>query len=279
MTTIILTTIGIILAAAAALMIMFYGGDRFNSDTARAEAQTLMNAGANVRSASNVYYASKGRLPADPTILVSSKGLTSMPQVSGIGSASTQWRDYGETGGRPKKAYVVSGVDDNVCRYVNKSLISADREQILSKPEGVAGCYSENGSNVYYMMLNDAAPENVTLGSCDNPTAGTTDVALDSQVCYLKQAMVQAANLSQGITQDRTVLSDLHPQLAMGPVSYVLVRPNGGTFGNGRHLVFYLNEGTWEFSPFCRRWNATNRPTGSSVCDDWYASHIVLLLS
>lgn len=278
MTTIVLTTIGIILAAATALMIMFYGGERFNTDTAKAHAQTLMNAGANVRSASGVYYATKGELPLDPAALVAAKGLTAMPTVTGIGNPEIQWRDYGEMGGDSKKAYVVSGVRDEVCRYVNQKLISENRDQILSKPEGVTGCYAENGSNVYYIMLSDVAPENVALTSCDNPPEDDSDVAIDAKICFIKKAMTQAAVLAQGVTEDETILSNNYPYLAKGAVSYVMVKPNGGRFGSGPYITFYLKDGHWEYTRFCQRWNATQKPMGAGRCDDWYFSHIVLHL-
>jgi len=278
MTTIILTTIGIILASAATLMMMFYGGERFNAGQARAQADTLMNAGANVRGASGVYYATKGSLPRDPDTLISATAIKSMPNVNGIGIPDSGWRDYGAIGDRPKKAYVVTGVNDQVCKNVNKHIIGVQREEILTKPEGISGCYSENGDNVYYAMLSDAAPANAQLSSCDNPPRDDTDVAIDAQICNIKKSMNMVRALAQAGVQDEIYLSDANPQLARGVVSSVLYKPFGGKFGSTAYITFYLTDGHWEFTRFCQRWNATQKPLGVSNCDDWYFSHIVMHL-
>ena len=55
MTTIILTLIGVLLAATATLMIMFYGGDVFGAGRVAADASTLANAGTNLLMASQLH--------------------------------------------------------------------------------------------------------------------------------------------------------------------------------------------------------------------------------
>lgn len=279
MTTIMLTAIGIILAAAGALMTIYYGGARFNSDTAKANAQTLMNAGANVRAASGVYYASKGALPTTPEKLIAESAVQSMPMVEGIGQPGATWRDFAAAGEPTKKAYVVSGVKDDVCRYVNQGLISASREQILTKPEGITGCYAESGTNVYYAMLGDAAPENAALTSCDNPPEDQSDIAIDAQICSLKQSLGQIALVatSTGATDDFD-LTAANPRMATGAVAGILYKPGGGKFGRGPYVTFYLKYGYWEHSRFCQRWALTQKPLGVENCNDWYFSHIVIHL-
>lgn len=66
MTTIILTIIGILLAASAALMVIFYGGDAFNSGNVGAQANTVINAGTNVVSGVVMYQAHTGKFPDFP---------------------------------------------------------------------------------------------------------------------------------------------------------------------------------------------------------------------
>lgn len=279
MTTIMLTTIGIILAGATALMTVYYGGANFESHTAKAQAQTLMNAGANVRTASGVYYATKGQLPDSPAKLVATAAVQSMPAVDGIGDPGLGWRDFAAVGEPTKKAYVVRNVRDDVCRYVNKELISASRPPILSKPEGVTGCYAESGVNVYYAMLSDAAPENVGLSSCDNPPLDQSDVAIDAQICSLKQSLALIGNIArQTGANDDYDLTAANPQMVTGVVSGILYKPGGGKFGRGPYVTFYLREGNWEFSKFCQRWKATQKPPGVENCNDWYFSHIVIHL-
>lgn len=60
MTTIILTIIGILIAAASALMVAYYGGDAFSGGDIRARAAMFQNAGLNVVSAVRLYRAETG---------------------------------------------------------------------------------------------------------------------------------------------------------------------------------------------------------------------------
>lgn len=159
MTTLIIVTIGILLAAAAALMMTFYGGDAFYQGDAKAQATTLMNAGNNVRTASNAYMVRNGRLPVTPAVLVQSQALNDMPSMNGAGVPEQRFRDFRVDNTRPKKAFVVGGVREDTCKLINYHVIgNASGKKVLGAPEGLSGCYAAGGQNLYYAMLSDAAP-------------------------------------------------------------------------------------------------------------------------
>lgn len=115
MTTIILTIIGVLLAAAATLMIVFYGGNVFGVGRVAADASTLSNAGTNVLMASSLYRADHSSFPAGPTsadILAEFTGTylnrdPELPEGFSAQYSSTQ--------------YTVSGISDEVCDRVNEN--------------------------------------------------------------------------------------------------------------------------------------------------------------
>lgn len=84
MTTIILTLVGILLAAAAALMVTWYGGDAYDHGTTRAEAATSLNAVMQIADAVRLKQASDGLVyPANGMQgLVDQGYLASIPQVT-----------------------------------------------------------------------------------------------------------------------------------------------------------------------------------------------------
>ena len=63
MTTIILVSIGVLIAAAAALFIVFYGGDAFSVGEKKAEAARLVSEGQQISNATTLFYHQVGRLP------------------------------------------------------------------------------------------------------------------------------------------------------------------------------------------------------------------------
>lgn len=65
MTTVFLVTIGIILAAAAALMVVFYGGEAFYSSRIDAEASRLTVEGSQVERAVTSFEIQEGRRPGN----------------------------------------------------------------------------------------------------------------------------------------------------------------------------------------------------------------------
>lgn len=89
MTTVILTIIGILLASAATLMVVFYGGSAFTSSASQAEAARLVVEGDQIAKAIDSYTMQEGRLPGDnaglssnavASDLMSKKFLSSMPK-------------------------------------------------------------------------------------------------------------------------------------------------------------------------------------------------------
>ena len=153
-----ITIIGVMLAAGTALMVTFYGGDGFFSGTDKAKADTLLNAGSNMRSAANLYYETKGALPKSPADLVGTTAMQSLPSLAGAGTASNSWRDFADAGEAIiRKAYVVNGISEAVCRYVNVNTLARGVRSIPSAPTGVIGCFKEAGANVFFTMINAAA--------------------------------------------------------------------------------------------------------------------------
>lgn len=65
MTTIILVSIGVLIAAAAALMTFFYGGDVFSSGSDKAEAARLVNEGVMIQSAVQAFRVQEQRMPGN----------------------------------------------------------------------------------------------------------------------------------------------------------------------------------------------------------------------
>lgn len=63
MTTIVLVTIGIILAAVSAMMVYWYGGDAFDQGRIQAEAARLLTEGSQIERAVGLYRAQEGRTP------------------------------------------------------------------------------------------------------------------------------------------------------------------------------------------------------------------------
>lgn len=65
MTTIILTIIGILLAAVTAFMMFFYGGDSFTGSTDKSEASRLVGEGVQIQAAMQLYKAKLDKMPGD----------------------------------------------------------------------------------------------------------------------------------------------------------------------------------------------------------------------
>lgn len=135
MTTIVLTTIGIILAAAAALMVVWYGGDAFDNSRVEAEAARLITEGAQIERAEGLYRAQEGRRAyvANPTnplqALIDRRYLVKSPL-----GANGNWKvDYEN---RMIRADIGAADDTralNVCRAARKA-------QDLPQPSQVFRC-------------------------------------------------------------------------------------------------------------------------------------------
>lgn len=63
MTTIILVAIGVLIAAVAAIMMIFYGGDAFSDSKQRADAARLVQESAQVEYAFDLYTRQEGQMP------------------------------------------------------------------------------------------------------------------------------------------------------------------------------------------------------------------------
>lgn len=135
MTTIILTILGILIAAASALMIVYYGGDMYGSGTVGAEANGVMNAGANVVAAIDQYRINERADPADVDALVAS-GYFKPDGVPG---------DMALTRGTPGR-FTISGIADDVCARINETLGRSASD--ASAGLGPSGC--QNGT--YYTI-------------------------------------------------------------------------------------------------------------------------------
>lgn len=154
MTTTILATIGIVLAAAAALMTMFYGGGMYGDGVVTAKADTVAEAGKNVVAGYNTYELRNGSPPSDPEDLVSGTGggiLTGMPSVGGVGDVEPHWVGL-DRGRGLERAFAVRDVPDDVCGRINHVLAGSDA--VPSTPDRDVGCFKgDNGVAVYYAFV------------------------------------------------------------------------------------------------------------------------------
>lgn len=80
MTTIILTIVGILLAAAAALMVLWFGGESFNTGAERAVASTQFENMQQIAHAYMMYEAEHGIGPEHIGVLVNDRYLASVPE-------------------------------------------------------------------------------------------------------------------------------------------------------------------------------------------------------
>lgn len=126
MTGIILVIVGIVLAAAAALFVVFYGGDAYNAGNARAAASTLVNMGDNVRHAADLYRMQEDGDAPDVGTLVSGKYLAQAPDPGSLGRPSATWRAMRPAGVGTVDAYVIDGIDERVCREINRQTGNVD---------------------------------------------------------------------------------------------------------------------------------------------------------
>lgn len=116
MTTIILTIIGVLLAAIAALMVIFYGGDAFNSGTISARANNYINVGANFSAAVQLFKADGGNVGA----------LRSLNDLRG-GSPETDYLKVfpsfdGATVVVDGGSFTIEGVNPRICSQINRNL-------------------------------------------------------------------------------------------------------------------------------------------------------------
>jgi hypothetical protein len=122
LTTIILTLVGILLAAAAALMILFYGGQTYDKGVLGAAASTLQNAGTNVLVASQMFRSGEGRAAASMSELAASrKYLAEVPKVNATSRANDATA-MSFDGSQFLVALGDTDMDREICARVNRNL-------------------------------------------------------------------------------------------------------------------------------------------------------------
>lgn len=165
MTTIILVSLGILLAAVSALMVVFYGGDAFEAGSMNARASELMNAGMNVLAANDLQRAETGVIGSSIPDLVATKHLDVRPQLAGATSVDA-WRLAATGTGDDATLYVATGLDADLCR----NMLKRQGSDLVPHPyvTGRMGCYSPTqGSYAFYTVLERAAgrPQGIIAGS------------------------------------------------------------------------------------------------------------------
>lgn len=139
MTKIILVVIGVLLAAVAALMTIFYGGDVYTKYSVEAEAARLVNESAQIENAVEIFYVEKGRLPGqgeqdqnvDPIqSLIDSKYLSEAPK--GNDDLTGDWSiDYTEGHIHSTIGTIDSPAAMDVCHAARRQLNFPNPENVL----------------------------------------------------------------------------------------------------------------------------------------------------
>jgi len=148
-TTVILVMIGILIAAAAAAMVVWFGGDAFGRTGDAVRASQLLNAGQNVLSAYQIYIAQNGTEPTSYADLTATRQyLADRPTIpSDLGTVQDQWQSMSGSG----DSFAVTGVPQVVCQRVNRAL--RDDEGIPTTVQKAMGCMEHGGTNVFYVRL------------------------------------------------------------------------------------------------------------------------------
>lgn len=157
MTTIILVAIGVVIAAAAALMMIYYGGNAFGVNEVRAEAGRLVNEGAQVQYATDLFYRERGEMPGATTNgatgmqeLIDEKYLTHNPQgaVNPDGSVEKWKLEYGTDGMIYSKLGTISSQRSlDVCREARRQLKYEDVVPTGQPYAGQIAIYKCDGSD------------------------------------------------------------------------------------------------------------------------------------
>ena len=123
MTTMILVIIGILIAAAAALFVIFYGGDAFNDSTAEAEAATIISQSTQINAAFDLYKVEKGKNPGDENgngavqDLIDAEYLDGFPMRNSRNGYDSEWKvDYERGIARTTIGDADDVIADKVCR-------------------------------------------------------------------------------------------------------------------------------------------------------------------
>jgi len=152
MSHLILGVIGIMLAAAAALIVVNYGGDYYLDAYSDGDAMNVENAFSNVLTAHRAYEMRTGSEPVDMAALLPGSGtgvLESLPAIRGGGVWPNEWRSL-IVDGRTVDAVTVTGLDEDVCLAINRRAL---RDAVPSAPVGPLGCFRDGSITVAYRTL------------------------------------------------------------------------------------------------------------------------------
>lgn len=151
MTSIILVLIGVLLAAFAALSVVFYGGDAFNAGNTKAAAATLVNMGENVRHAADLYRMMEGGDAADVGALVDKGYLKQVPAPGALGQARPEWRQIALSNAAPVNAYVITGIDEKVCHEINRQMTG--QETVVEAAGVSVGCAADGAQRYFFVHV------------------------------------------------------------------------------------------------------------------------------
>lgn len=150
-----LTVIGIILAASAAFMLYFYGGDVFASGTTRAQATAIQVNAGNIQSAYEVFQLENGLPPQELSqLLVNRDYIKSTPSFGDNTRPLNSWFQSPSGG----TYFLLELNDTRVCTQINDDLRRGSR--ILDVFSGDLGCARENDGVFFFLALEDGPPEN-----------------------------------------------------------------------------------------------------------------------
>jgi len=132
MTKIILVVIGVLLAAVAALMTTYYGGDVYTKYAVEADAARLVSEGAQIENALEIFYVEKGTLPEEGAAvdrLIEAKYLSDAPK--GNDNPSGEWFiDYSEGHIRSTVGSIEDPDAMEVCYAARRQLNFPDPETV-----------------------------------------------------------------------------------------------------------------------------------------------------
>ena len=152
MTNLILAIIGILMAAAATLVVISYGGDYFVDARMDAESMDLENGLANILAAQRLHRMKTGSEPANIEAMLPGSGsgtLESVPPFSKIGTLSSNFPTM-TVDGSQRRAIVVSGISYDLCMSMNMRL---DRNDIPTEATGPMGCYGTRAAFTAYKTI------------------------------------------------------------------------------------------------------------------------------
>lgn len=143
MTTIIFVAIGVLLAAAAAIFVIFYGGSAFGEGATKAEAARLVSEGQQISYATDMFYRQEERMPGqkangtlDGTLAIQELKDRHYIPISPAGARLTNedtWKmEYGTDGMIYTKIGAVGAASEekslDVCRQARIQLGYKDRD-------------------------------------------------------------------------------------------------------------------------------------------------------